>query len=93
MNARFLFTGGGGVDTISVMNEPESMVPLQISIRKPTRKRLKNAANDADLTMSELGEVLLDYSISLVESGKVPPTLAALIEKAKKAKAKKDSES
>jgi hypothetical protein len=66
--------------TLAVMSEPEEFVALQIPVRKQTRKRLKQAAAGTDLTMAELGDILLEYGVSLLESRKVPQPLRAAIE-------------
>lgn len=68
--------------TLTVMSEPDRLVALQIPVRKSTRKRLKNVAIDDEVTMAVLGDLLLDYGLSLVESGKIPPALNAMLTKA-----------
>ena len=71
--------------TLMVMNSDlNKLVALQIDVRKGVRNRLRNSGTNTDLTMSALGDLLLDYGLSLIESGKPPPELAAMIKKAQK---------
>jgi hypothetical protein len=74
------------VTTVAVMSTPDALVPLQVQIHKRVRTLLRSIAPRQEVTMSELADVLLDYGLAILESGKIPSALAAAIEKARKAK-------
>lgn len=62
---------------------------LQIFTPKSLHKRLKISAAQIELDMGELGTVLLQHGLDLIDGGKLPAALKAAIDAAVAAKSKK----
>ncbi|WP_439624036.1 hypothetical protein [Gemmata sp.] len=71
---------------LSLMSEKSDKVRLQIFVDVATRRRLKSLAAKHDLDMSELGAIVLDHSLGLMESGKTPTSLDQAIKQFVKTK-------
>jgi hypothetical protein len=65
---------------LEVMSPPEGRVRLQIFTTDSLRRRLKAAAAGAGVDMGELGSVLLDHMLGLIEADKLPAAVEKAIE-------------
>jgi len=65
---------------LGLMSESSARVRLQIFVTEKLRRRLKSQAAERGLDMGELGSVILDHTLGLIEAGKIPPALQKAID-------------